>query len=1122
MTSLPQKEPDSAAALHTGPAWTRPKTTPKKHKARSPYTGTAAAAGSSSSISLGNPQASTSSLTLASSVQNEAPYLTHKHRHHGQLTLVAPDNLGARRQAGTLDHPAARVDARGGFGVPGLVDGPDARPDHGPDDRPTEKQDKKKKKKKRKEEEQQKQRQILAAVSNAGRTPSPNPSNAPGTVGPRPRPVDATPNGPSEMARSSSGQAALTVPPHASQPRERRSRSRSRSRRAPPITSHRRSLSPTYLPPPSLDDPSLESQISLGLVDPSILLSPPPPAYDLPPPISSFPADPPPSIHAAPSSQSATPSIAAPGTPDSEEDDDDADESGPPDPLVIAWEEDRLTGLYSLDERISRDLDRRRAAEDASKPAGSSQDDQPLAEEPPTAEEVEEAMVQGEDDLNEIKQAEASRDSRRLSRALSRHASRRYTGVGGRRSTLLTGPNRRISTLGASRSIEETQPSVESQTPSPSPASDPSASQPVSHLPTVIEPSSSAQVAGRPTTPARPATPTRTSLSIDSVNLVPPPLMSPAESSAVAAEFPSPSPSQASPSLSNSPYLSDREDDQQGSADTEQRTDEAAEANEVEETEETDEQALARRVTRTGRGLAALAAERRMRLEKEAKQPRDTGLAVSGTIIEQIEEETEEPTAIPDEPPQEKLERPRSPAAEGETILPSIQMPDTMPLNIPVRRQQSNTIDNELSFSQPSSRSLFPRPAPLPQLVPLAPVPTPFSSQQPSLSAMPAPSSTLAKPAPPPVPPRRSVGRRSLDEPALVEAFPAVGTTTLNRTASGRRIPPPPPPINRDGTRRTSVLAMAAALENSSAANSEHPLPSPSMSHIPHVLSPPSTTDDPTAASTPLPTSAATTSLPAPVTASDPPRRHRPLPIPPVPLSQDRIDAFTALRAVQGNLSPEPRSGPTALARPSESVSSNPDSGRPVLHARMSSSSSSSSVENPGPPLPRRPPRAQPVRPEDQLSAYTDLDLLLARLERETNGDVAGQSQNEDPGQARADGTNYDDLLTLGEIMGNVAPAGASPEEIAEHLTVARVELERRRVDKRGKVKTKLSVVGVRCVDCSICMSRFRVDDFAVVLSNCLHIFHETCIRSWFRRSRQCPVCRADVFPPRPLIDLTQ
>ncbi|ORY92411.1 hypothetical protein BCR35DRAFT_247538, partial [Leucosporidium creatinivorum] len=71
-----------------------------------------------------------------------------------------------------------------------------------------------------------------------------------------------------------------------------------------------------------------------------------------------------------------------------------------------------------------------------------------------------------------------------------------------------------------------------------------------------------------------------------------------------------------------------------------------------------------------------------------------------------------------------------------------------------------------------------------------------------------------------------------------------------------------------------------------------------------------------------------------------------------------------------------------------------------------------------------------------------------------------------------------------------------------------RVELERRRIDKQGRVKLKLSVVGVRCVDCSICLTRFRVDDLAVVLPNCLHAFHERCIRSWLARSRECPLCR--------------
>ncbi|KAK4053368.1 hypothetical protein OIV83_001532 [Microbotryomycetes sp. JL201] len=111
-----------------------------------------------------------------------------------------------------------------------------------------------------------------------------------------------------------------------------------------------------------------------------------------------------------------------------------------------------------------------------------------------------------------------------------------------------------------------------------------------------------------------------------------------------------------------------------------------------------------------------------------------------------------------------------------------------------------------------------------------------------------------------------------------------------------------------------------------------------------------------------------------------------------------------------------------------------------------------------------------------ELGQFTELDLLLARLER----DQAGSNGAGD------DGTNYDDLNLLGEVMGPAKPPGATQEEL-ETLAVARVECERRRVDKYGKVKVKLSVVGVRCVDCGICLSRFKVDDLAVVLPNCLH-----------------------------------
>ncbi|KAL8292647.1 hypothetical protein RQP46_001259 [Phenoliferia psychrophenolica] len=132
---------------------------------------------------------------------------------------------------------------------------------------------------------------------------------------------------------------------------------------------------------------------------------------------------------------------------------------------------------------------------------------------------------------------------------------------------------------------------------------------------------------------------------------------------------------------------------------------------------------------------------------------------------------------------------------------------------------------------------------------------------------------------------------------------------------------------------------------------------------------------------------------------------------------------------------------------------------------------------------------------------YTDLDLLLARLE-----------------EAEGTGTNYDDLLLVGEMLGQVQSAGCTTDEI-EQLPFAPVELVRRRVDKQGRVKQKLAVVGVRCIDCNVCLARFREGDLAVALPKCLHCFHAACIQSWLRRNRNCPICREEVVE-RPMIEL--
>lgn len=123
-----------------------------------------------------------------------------------------------------------------------------------------------------------------------------------------------------------------------------------------------------------------------------------------------------------------------------------------------------------------------------------------------------------------------------------------------------------------------------------------------------------------------------------------------------------------------------------------------------------------------------------------------------------------------------------------------------------------------------------------------------------------------------------------------------------------------------------------------------------------------------------------------------------------------------------------------------------------------------------------------------QTFTYTDLDVLLSRLENAQNGE------------------DYDDLHLISEILGS-ARTSAAAQGIVEELPVGRVETVSRRVDKQGKVKQKLEVVGVRCNKCTVrcssapafvgrwdadalgqvCLLQFRPEQLAVVLP-CLHV----------------------------------
>ncbi|KAM0953600.1 putative transcription factor C2H2 family [Dioscorea sansibarensis] len=48
--------------------------------------------------------------------------------------------------------------------------------------------------------------------------------------------------------------------------------------------------------------------------------------------------------------------------------------------------------------------------------------------------------------------------------------------------------------------------------------------------------------------------------------------------------------------------------------------------------------------------------------------------------------------------------------------------------------------------------------------------------------------------------------------------------------------------------------------------------------------------------------------------------------------------------------------------------------------------------------------------------------------------------------------------------------------------------------------------------ECSVCLSEFLEGEWLRLLPNCGHVFHATCIDTWFSSHSNCPVCRTSVF----------
>ncbi|EES07317.1 hypothetical protein BDA96_04G267300 [Sorghum bicolor] len=53
---------------------------------------------------------------------------------------------------------------------------------------------------------------------------------------------------------------------------------------------------------------------------------------------------------------------------------------------------------------------------------------------------------------------------------------------------------------------------------------------------------------------------------------------------------------------------------------------------------------------------------------------------------------------------------------------------------------------------------------------------------------------------------------------------------------------------------------------------------------------------------------------------------------------------------------------------------------------------------------------------------------------------------------------------------------------------------------------------GAAGAECAVCLEAFQAGDRCRVLPRCEHGFHAQCVDQWLRKSRLCPVCRAEVL----------
>ncbi|GLT47139.1 hypothetical protein SLA2020_208530 [Shorea laevis] len=107
---------------------------------------------------------------------------------------------------------------------------------------------------------------------------------------------------------------------------------------------------------------------------------------------------------------------------------------------------------------------------------------------------------------------------------------------------------------------------------------------------------------------------------------------------------------------------------------------------------------------------------------------------------------------------------------------------------------------------------------------------------------------------------------------------------------------------------------------------------------------------------------------------------------------------------------------------------------------------------------------------------------------------LEGHDSSDEEDDINPDELSYEDLITLGEIIG-VEKRGLSPKEISSCLRAVKF--------RSGENKSEID----RCV---VCQFEYEEGESLAALC-CGHLYHSECICQWLQIKKVCPICGTEI-----------